>query len=492
MLRLVSDWQRSGRQQFQHIDRLGLVLVSFWTVTMISLPIFRWIFGPKALMVGTVVGVLVQVVVVAYFLARPTAWGFSQTLIVSIMVVGLAWLAEALGSSTGVPFGKYAYTPTLQPQILGVPLLIPLAWLMMLPPAWAVARAALPRLDIHGKIQQRLVFSGVASLAFTAWDLTLDPQMVAWNFWSWEHPGGYFGIPWVNFLGWIMVSWIITFIIFSLLDSQAGVRLPVMPLLLVYAITWALETIGLLFFWGLPGPALAGFVGMGFMLLWALTGLRQANPTENGIAMTGLIWFAIGFACGSLPFSVWLSRLATGRDAREFGDGNPGATNALRAGGWRLGVVVYFLDFFKAALPVGLARYVFQIQGFDLFLASCGPVLGHAFSPFLGWRGGKGLATMLGAWIGLTILTLPGAVLPAAILVMLIFWSLIIEPDGWSVLFTALGLLFLVIVLHPQPYAVLVAVTLFQIVLVVWKHRLDLRLKPKLKPRMRAWLGIKS
>ena len=54
-------------------------------------------------------------------------------------------------------------------------------------------------------------------------------------------------------------------------------------------------------------------------------------------------WALLAFLCGSLPFSVWLPRLAGGRDARQFGDGNPGATNAFRAGGAGVGLAVLLL-----------------------------------------------------------------------------------------------------------------------------------------------------
>lgn len=225
---------------------------------MISLPIVNWTLGQAALQRGIILGVLIQVSVVIMVLWR--AWGWSTILVTSGKIIVLAWLAEAVGSKTGFPFGLYSYTEVLQPQILGVPALIPLAWLMMLPPAWAVGELIAAQFG-----DRRWVRIGASSLAFTAWDLFLDPQMVAWNFWVWEQPGDYFGIPWVNYLGWLLISGIITQVVFPK-------RLPVIPLLLVYAITWALESIGLFFFWGLPGPAIVGFWGMGFMLLWAWRG----------------------------------------------------------------------------------------------------------------------------------------------------------------------------------------------------------------------------
>jgi putative membrane protein len=240
------------------LPQLEAILVLLWVLTMISLPIVNWTLGPAALQNGISAGVLVQVAVVLAILWR--SWGAGRVLRISLGVILLAWASEAIGSATDIPFGAYDYTPMLQPQLLGVPLLIPLAWLMMLPTAWAVAQVIL-RSRSNAGIRRRLALAGVSALAFTAWDLFLDPQMVTWKFWVWQQPGGYFGIPWVNFLGWILVSGVITFLV----NPR---DLPEEPLLLVYTITWLLETIGQLLFWGLPGPALVGFAGMGGMLLW--------------------------------------------------------------------------------------------------------------------------------------------------------------------------------------------------------------------------------
>ncbi len=70
-----------------------------------------------------------------------------------------------------------------------------------------------------------------------------------------------------------------------------------------------------------------------------------------------LLWTTLGFAAGMLPFAVWLPRRFAGADVRRYGDGNPGAYNAWHAGGWQVGALVLLLDFFKGALPVGLAQF---------------------------------------------------------------------------------------------------------------------------------------
>jgi putative membrane protein len=240
-------------------DRSVVLLIIAWVLAMISLPILRWGLGESALPIGISVGVLLQLMLVLAILLW--TWGGRRTALVVAVIVVCAWLVEYIGHTTGFPFGGYAYTERLQPQVGGVPLLIPLAWLMMLPPSWAVAGRRAGR-----AAQGRLAFVIVSALAFTAWDLFLDPQMVGWNLWVWTPPGGYFGIPWANFAGWLVAAALIT----ALASVLAPLReLPARPLIAIYAISWALEVIGLLCFWGLPGPALAGGMGMGAALVRA-------------------------------------------------------------------------------------------------------------------------------------------------------------------------------------------------------------------------------
>ncbi len=228
-------------------------LLVTWVMALLAMPIMQWALGHPVLIAGVIFGVLLQASLAVLFLAQ--AASFRRTALTVLIVVAVAWAFEALGSKTGFPFGAYGYTAALQPQLLGVPLLIPLAWLMMLPPAWAVAQR------ITGR-SAGPAFVAVSALAFTAWDLYLDPQMVYWGLWTWDTPAGYFGIPWVNFAGWLLVSALIT----ALVRPPA---LPDRPLMVIYTLTWLIEAAGQLLFWQLYGPAACGFIGMGLFVLWA-------------------------------------------------------------------------------------------------------------------------------------------------------------------------------------------------------------------------------
>jgi uncharacterized membrane protein len=239
---------------------LAIIFITLWLLTLIGTPIAMWVRGDAAVVPMIIIGVLMQIAVVAlvFWRAEERRSSFRSIL----LIIPLAWLVEFAGSTTGVPFGPYVYTKALQPQLGGVPLIIPLAWLMMLPPAWGIAAMVVKNQRYSSTLLVRLIRSGVAAVAFTVWDLFLDPQMVAWGFWTWAKPGAYFGIPLVNFLGWILVSFVFTFL---LLPDH----LPTASLVYIYTVTWFLLSLGQLLFWDLPGPALSGFLGMGGVVLWA-------------------------------------------------------------------------------------------------------------------------------------------------------------------------------------------------------------------------------
>jgi len=261
----------ASRHSNVRLDPVSAAAILLWVLAMIATPILRWTVGEVSLYPMINLGVLLQAAAVVTVLVRGAGW--RSALLTVLPVLPLAWLAEFVGSSTGFPFGSYHYTGALQPQLAGVPLLIPLAWLMMLPPSWAVASLVIKSRTLSPPVPVRLAWALVAALAFTVWDLFLDPQMVAWNFWVWDKPGAYFGIPLVNYLGWFLVSFAFSFF---LLPSS----LPAKLLLLIYGVTWFLQSFGQFFFWGLPGPALFGFLGMGGMLLWAL--LRSRHEPDAG------------------------------------------------------------------------------------------------------------------------------------------------------------------------------------------------------------------
>ncbi len=191
--------------------------------------------------------------------------------------------------------------------------------------------------------------------------------------------------------------------------------------------------------------------------------------------MQQFIWIASAFLCGSLPLSVWLGRLVLGVDIRQFGDGNPGAANVWRAGGPGWGFTAVFLDFLKGAIPVGLANFVFGVEGLALAAVVIAPIAGHAFSPFLGLRGGKAIAVTFGVWAGLTVWLVPT--------IMGIFFGIylaLLKPAGWAVMAGVFSMLVaLLIIGNPLWLGVWAGMAL----ILGWMHRADLVQKPKLRSR---------
>lgn len=182
------------------------------------------------------------------------------------------------------------------------------------------------------------------------------------------------------------------------------------------------------------------------------------------------LWLVFAFLSGALPLSVWVTKLAAGRDPRAFGDHNPGATNALKSGGKWIGLAALLLDISKAAAPVGLAYQIYGIRGPAMAALALAPMLGHAYSPFLGFKGGKALATALGVWIGLTIWDVP-----LVALIGISFWFLLLKNSGWAVLLTLTGMGIYLSIFRPEP--LFFGVLGLQTVLLLWKHRLDFVLR---------------
>lgn len=111
-----------------------------------------------------------------------------------------------------------------------------------------------------------------------------------------------------------------------------------------------------------------------------------------------ILWCLVAFLCGSIPFGLLLVKLAGKGDVRAHGSGNIGATNVSRVGGKALGAITLLLDIFKGFLPVFLAKQAgLGVDG--LALMSLAAVLGHVFTPWLKFQGGKGVATALGVII---------------------------------------------------------------------------------------------
>jgi uncharacterized membrane protein len=185
---------------------------------------------------------------------------------------GAGLIAEAVGVATGWPFGRYSYTGTLGAEVLGVPVVVPLAWVMMAWPALVVART----LAVRGP-----AVVAVGALALTAWDVFLDPQMVAAGHWQWSDPSPGLplvpGIPLTNYVGWLLVSAVVIALLNGALGRHDG---PSAPAAALYLWVYFSSVLGHLVFFGLPGSAVTGGLLMGTVAVpFAVVLLRRARRT---------------------------------------------------------------------------------------------------------------------------------------------------------------------------------------------------------------------
>jgi uncharacterized membrane protein len=181
--------------------------------------------------------------------------GLAGAAVLTGVAGGGGLIAEAVGVATGLPFGHYAYTGTLGPELLGVPVVVPLAWVMMAWPALVVARTLVARGP---------AVAAVGAVALTAWDVFLDPQMVAAGHWAWFDTAPSLplipGIPLTNYLGWLLVSVVIMAILDRTLPRE---QFPSAPAAALYLWVYFSSVMGHAVFFDLPGSAITGAVIMG-------------------------------------------------------------------------------------------------------------------------------------------------------------------------------------------------------------------------------------
>ncbi|GAA3451121.1 carotenoid biosynthesis protein [Dactylosporangium matsuzakiense] len=207
-------------------------------------------------------GLVIATVVIGYVVSVAHAWltrGPRTAGLLVLVTTGGGLLVEAVGRTTGYPFGDYDYTAALGPRLLGVPLVIPLAWTWMAWPAWIAA----------GRITAgRAARTAVAGLGLAAWDLFLDPQMVSQGYWQWHTSTpalpGVPGIPLTNYLGWLLVA-----VALMALLGTAPQRGPYQdaPMYAMYLWTYASSILAHAVFLGLPASAAWGALGMGLVAI---------------------------------------------------------------------------------------------------------------------------------------------------------------------------------------------------------------------------------
>jgi acyl phosphate:glycerol-3-phosphate acyltransferase len=198
--------------------------------------------------------------------------------------------------------------------------------------------------------------------------------------------------------------------------------------------------------------------------------------------MTMVLFTLIGYISGSLPFSVWLGKWVLGADVRQVGeDHNPGSANVFKAAGkskWWLGMSALLLDGFKGLIPVAIAYYNFHLTGWSLVPAALAPIVGHAYSVFLRFKGGKAVATTFGVWTAITVYRAP-----LVLGVLLIIFYNLLSSHAWAIIFGMSGLLGYLLISHADTW--LLAIWAGNMLILILKHWNELQQPVGLNPRFK-------
>jgi glycerol-3-phosphate acyltransferase PlsY len=183
--------------------------------------------------------------------------------------------------------------------------------------------------------------------------------------------------------------------------------------------------------------------------------------------MNGLLAIALAYLIGAIPFGYLLVRFTTGRDVREEGSGNIGATNVLRTTGRGPAVATLVLDIAKGAFAVWLAGTLTGLSENWMALAALAVMAGHSYPVFLNFKGGKAVASFIGAFLYLT---------PLPLLAVLVVFVAIVALTGYisagSVIAAAMFPLGVWLILHPAPLVVLASLAAGAFI--VWRHKANI------------------
>jgi putative membrane protein len=229
-----------------------------------SFVVLRDYTGGSEITILTIISTLFAFTFTILHAGQNLGWRHAALFIGLTLVIGLS--LESIGVATGWVYGPYHYTNKLGPLFLDlVPFAIPAAWTMMLYPAYIIASRVTPGTGSRWRWILNLSVAG--AFVMTAWDLVMDPVMVAANHWVWEVGGAYFGVPIHNFVGWWTTAFaiILLFLLISRIipDQASGNQSNNFKRLAIisYAIL-GISTVLLAFNNNLQGAALAGLIAM--------------------------------------------------------------------------------------------------------------------------------------------------------------------------------------------------------------------------------------
>jgi uncharacterized membrane protein len=205
--------------------------------------------------------------------------GWKGALRLLALVFGVSLLFESVGVATGWVYGPYHYTDKLGPKFLGlVPYMIPVAWFMMSYPSFVIAEWLVPSRGSPSRAdgwRRLLAVAAVGGLVMTAWDMIMDPIMVAAGHWVWDTEGAYFGIPLQNFWGWWLT--VFTTYVLYLLIQREPVKAPEAGFDRLALFAYLATALGMVFGTLLNGADSLALIGLFVMLPWAVMGWARVS-----------------------------------------------------------------------------------------------------------------------------------------------------------------------------------------------------------------------
>lgn len=188
-----------------------------------------------------------------------------------------------------------------------------------------------------------------------------------------------------------------------------------------------------------------------------------------------IVLLIISYLVGSIPFSLLIGKFAFDKDLRKFGSGNLGSTNAFRILGKKAGIIILILDILKGAIPV-LLGHLFAPEYFHVFIFGLAAALGHVFSIFIKFKGGKAVATSGGAVLGFN---------PLLFLVLLAAFLITLKISKFVSLSSIVAAVTFVIASLVIQDMLMIVFSVFVAILVVYKHWSNIqRIKDGTEPKI--------
>lgn len=285
-------------QQRKNAFLLGLAIIflALFIYSSIIRPLLEPLFPelpriPGGIGIKTLFMMLFSIFHAAYVL------GWRHTLLFFGITVAVSWSYEHVGVETGLIYGAYHYTDALGLKLGHVPIIIPIAWFMMIYPSYIIANLIGSGLQMMGEknkysnnritLVQILWLSFLSAVIMTAWDLVVDPYLsgATERAWIWEAGGQYFGVPLHNFGGWLLTTFTIYFIFRLLSERKFQVRPSSRPLttsiILLPLISYGTMMVANIIPGEPPELRIIGPIVMGIPLTIAVTRLLMNNNVNT-------------------------------------------------------------------------------------------------------------------------------------------------------------------------------------------------------------------